>query len=88
MGGASRGHIVHLLDAYIANFSMHASPALAACFSGNDMEILPDQRAIRERTLAPPALMASQSVEWVSTVSAVLPVGSSIDGEGIACWNS
>jgi hypothetical protein len=56
----ARGQIVHLLDAYIANFSIDASPAVTACFSDNDKEMLQDQRAIWELTLAPPALMASQ----------------------------
>ena len=60
VGGASRKRIVHLLDAYIANFSMDASLAVTACFSGNELEILQNQRAIWELTLAFPALMASQ----------------------------
>jgi hypothetical protein len=60
VGGASRGRIVHLLDAHIANFSMDASLAVTACFSGNELEILQNQRAIWELTLAFPALMASQ----------------------------
>jgi hypothetical protein len=39
---------------------MDASLAVTACFSGNELEILQNQRAIWELTLAFPALMASQ----------------------------
>jgi hypothetical protein len=49
--GVSRGQILHLLDAYIANFSMDASPAVIACFMGNDVEIL--KAEIRQYRLLP-----------------------------------
>jgi hypothetical protein len=69
VGGASRKQIVHLLDAHIANFSMDASPAVTACFAGNDMEMLQDQRAIWELSFAPPLLKASQQqAVWAITV--------------------
>ena len=39
---------------------MDASPAVTACFSGSELEIMQNHRAIWELTLAFPALMASQ----------------------------
>ena len=49
----------------MANFPMDASPAVPACFSGNDTEILQDQRTIRE--LSP----CSSGVDGKSAASSV-----------------
>jgi hypothetical protein len=50
---------------------MEPLPEVTACFSGNELEILQNERAIWELTLAFPALMASQqqAVRPISVVN-------------------